>query len=50
MFLSLLYLQKENKSQQLLYTKNRQKKSFSKNKSLLSSNNYGPGENLSEVN
>lgn len=49
MFFILLYLQKENINPRNYYTLKIGKKCFSKNKSVLSSNNYGPGENLSEV-
>ena len=49
MFLILLYLQKENINPRNYYTLKMCKKWFSKNKSTLPSNNYGPGENFSEV-
>lgn len=49
MFFILLYLQKENINPRNCYTFLKGKKCFSKNKSVLFSNNYGPDENLSEV-
>lgn len=49
MFFILLYFQKESVNPRNHYTLKTGKKCFSKNKSVLPSNNYGPGENLSEV-
>lgn len=49
MFFILLYLQRENINPTNHCTLRIGRKCFLKNKSVLSSNNYGPGEKLSEV-